>query len=200
MNNEYQFVTRWRVRGSVDEVYEVISEAVKYPRWWPSVYLDVKEIVRGDERGLHRRIHFFTKGWLPYTLKWESEVVEVERPHRLAIRATGDFAGSGVWDLRQDGLEVEATFDWRITADKALLRWLSPVMKPVFEANHRWAMEQGRISLELEMARRHARTAEERERVPEPPGPNRTSGLWLVAGGAAVVGAILAARRAIRRS
>ncbi len=42
--NDYHFITRWRVQGSVDEVYDVISRPLDYPRWWPSVYLQVKEI------------------------------------------------------------------------------------------------------------------------------------------------------------
>jgi len=45
------------------------------------------------------------------------------------------------------------------------------MFKPMFRANHVWAMKKGDESLVLELARRHARTPEERARVPEPPGP-----------------------------
>jgi len=40
-----------------------------------------------------------------------------------------------------------------------------------FEANHRWAMARGEESLELELRRRRAGTAAERDSVPAPPGP-----------------------------
>jgi len=72
------------------------------------------------------------------------------------------------------------------------LRYLSFLLKPAFSANHRWAMERGRESLELEIARRHAQTPEERHRIPAPPQPNRTSGLWLGLGLVVVVGVIVA--------
>ena len=55
-SNEYHFITRWRVQGTADEVYELISSPLDYPRWWPSVYLQTEEIARGDEHGLGRQV------------------------------------------------------------------------------------------------------------------------------------------------
>jgi hypothetical protein len=196
MSNSYHFLTRWRVHGDVDEVFDIVAEAAEYPRWWPSVYLRVSETAPGDEHGIGRCFDFYTKGWLPYTLRWSSRAVELERPRKLVIRAGGDFDGRGAWELRQDGEFVDISFDWQLSAEKPLLRDLSWLLRPVFEANHRWAMARGAESLRLELARRHARSEEERRRIPAPPGPNRTSGLWLGLATAAVVGAaVVAARR-----
>jgi len=44
-------------------------------------------------------------------------------------------------------------------------------MKPIFSANHHWAMAKGEESLKLELARRHATSAEELARIPAPPQP-----------------------------
>jgi hypothetical protein len=63
------------------------------------------------------------------------------------------------------------TYDWLLRADKPLLRRLSWLLKPIFAANHRWAMARGEESLKLELARRRAETPEERARVPAPAGP-----------------------------
>ena len=194
-SNEYHFITRWRVQSTTDEVYDLISQPLEYPRWWPSVYLKTEEVAPGDDRGVGRRIRLHTKGWLPYTLRWESCSTESTRPHRLAIRATGDFDGRGIWTLEQDDLFVNIIFDWKLTADKPLLRRLSFLLKPVFSANHRWAMARGLEGLQLELARRHAASADERERIPQPRGPNKTSGLWLVLGTAAMVAIIVASVR-----
>ena len=147
--NEYHFITRWRVAGSAAEVYDLVSHPLDFPRWWPAVYLQTEEIAPADERGLGHRVRLHTKGWLPYTLRWESRSVESDRPRRLAIAATGDFNGTGVWTLQQEGEFVNLTFDWKLTADKPLLRYLSFLLKPVFSANHRWAMARGLESLEL---------------------------------------------------
>jgi hypothetical protein len=187
LSNHYHFITRWRVRGTAEEVYDLISAPMDYPRWWPSVYLQTEEIAHGDERGIGRRVRLHTKGWLPYTLRWESCSTESSRPNRLAIRAIGDFDGRGIWSLEQDGEWANIVFDWELTADKPLLRWLSFLLKPVFSANHRWAMARGLESLKLELARRHAATAEERAHIPAPPAPNKSSGLWLIFGTAVVI-------------
>jgi hypothetical protein len=74
--------------------------------------------------------------------------------HTLQIRATGDFDGRGIWTLADRDGGVELTYDWRIRADKPLLRNLSWALKPIFAANHRWAMAQGQRSLQAEVDRR----------------------------------------------
>ncbi|MGE3913248.1 MAG: polyketide cyclase, partial [Chloroflexota bacterium] len=57
---------------------------------------------------------------------------------------------------RQDGSIADIVYDWQIRADKPLLKWFSPILKPIFSANHRWAMARGEESLVRELARRHA--------------------------------------------
>ncbi len=68
--NEYHFVTHWRVEGTVEEVSDVLGNAVDLTRWWPSVYLAVREIEPGGPDGVGRVVELHTKGWLPYTLHW----------------------------------------------------------------------------------------------------------------------------------
>jgi hypothetical protein len=168
--NDYHFITRWRVEGTCREVSDVLKEARELPRWWPSVYLDVKEIEPGDENGVGRVVSLHTKGWLPYTLRWHFRVTESRYPRGFSLEAWGDFAGRGVWTIEEEDGLVNVTYDWRIRADKKLLRSLSFLLKPVFSANHRWAMARGEESLKLELARRRAATAEEASRIPQPPG------------------------------
>jgi hypothetical protein len=169
--NEYRFLTRWRVEATIREVDDILNDVTALARWWPSVYLDVKETTPGDRTGLGRVVQLYTKGWLPYTLRWSFRVTESRYPDGFALEASGDFVGTGVWTLKQDGVWVEAAYDWRIRADKPILRYLSAIMKPIFAANHRWAMGKGEESLKLELARRRAATPEERARIPAPPQP-----------------------------
>lgn len=152
--NEYHFITRWRMEGRVEEVYRLLSNAPDFVRWWPKVYLDVKELEPGDQNGIGKVMSLHTKGWLPYTLRWQYRVTEVNFPDGFAFEANGDFVGRGIWKFKQDGNYVNMTFDWQIRADKPLLRYLSFLLKPLFSANHRWAMAQGERSLRAELARR----------------------------------------------
>ena len=195
--NDYHFITRGRVQSSLEEISEIIADGPDLVRWWPSVYLDVKQIQPGDERGMGRVISLYTKGWLPYTLRWQFRVVEDHYPHGFTLQAWGDFVGRGIWTFGQDGPWVDITYDWKIQADKPLLRYFSFLIKPVFSANHHWAMRKGEESLKLELARRRASTPEELARIPAPPTPTTTSPVPLLLGTAAILSLLagLIARR-----
>jgi hypothetical protein len=197
--NDYHFVTHWRVRSTPEEAADVISDATGLPRWWPAVYLDVEERERGDEDGVGRVIDLYTKGWLPYTLRWNFTVTESDYPHTLAIVAEGDFNGTGRWMFVGDGDFTDVTYDWRISANKPLLRRLSWAMKPVFAANHRWAMARGLESLELELERRRAESPEEAAAFPPPPRATATRDVLKLAVPAAIAGAAFAIAAACHR-
>ena len=171
MSNQYEFVTVWRVPGTVAEVNTILGDAEALTRWWPCVYLDVVARRGGGVGGVGGVADLYTKGWLPYTLRWTLTITEPITADGFALEAGGDLCGTGRWRFEQDGPEVEIIYDWRVNATKPLLRRLSWLMKPVFSANHRWAMARGEESLRLELRRRHAMSEAERAAVPPPPGP-----------------------------
>ena len=169
--NDYHFITHWRVESTPEEVSEILENAVDLVRWWPSAYLKVEVLEPGDERGVGKLVKLHTKGWLPYTLRWQFRVTEARYPNGFTLQALGDFEGRGIWTFEQDGSQVNITYDWKIGTRKPLLNALSFLLKPLFAANHRWAMARGLESLKLELARRHARSPEDAALVPPPPPP-----------------------------
>jgi hypothetical protein len=195
---EYRFVTDWRVPGTPEEVSAILEDARGLSRWWPSVYLDVDELESGDELGVGKRVRLHTKGWLPYTLRWQFRVTESRHPHGFSLEAVGDLAGSGAWTLEPWGIWTNVRYDWRVRAEKPLLRILSPLARPLLEANHRWAMRRGEESLRLELARRRASTDEERARVPAPPPPTSSSPLPLLVASVGIGAVALVAARLLR--
>ncbi len=188
--NDYHFLTTWRVDGTTGEVADVLRDPLDLVRWWPAVYLGAEELDSPDLRGLGQRVRLHTRGWLPYTLWWEFVVTESRYPERFGFDVTGDFRGHGLWTLEQDGAHVNATFDWRIHAEKPLLRRLAPLLRPLLEANHRWAMAQGEQSLRLELLRRRAATPDARRSVPPPPGPITYAAVGILAGAAVIGGSL----------
>ena len=169
--SSYHFVTRWRVEGRREDVAEILDDVSALPRWWPSVYLDVRVLEEGGHDGVGRVVDLWTKGWLPYTLRWRFTTAARQGAAGLTLHAEGDFRGTGTWTFTQDGDQVDVEYDWRITAEKRLLRRLTWLMRPVFEANHLWAMRRGEESLRLELERRRAPDGAARQRVPAPPAP-----------------------------
>jgi hypothetical protein len=100
--------------------------------------------------------------------------------------------------LKQNGRYVDVRYDWKIVVEKPLLKYFSPIMKPIFAANHRWAMAKGEQSLEL--ARRHARTPHERAEIPVPPPPITSSPLPLLLATVGVVGVSVGLIRLVIRA
>lgn len=154
--NEYHFITQWRVRGTVEEVFPILFNALEYPRWWPEVYLAVEELAPPGPAGLEATARLRTRGKLPYELHWTARVIESHPPHGFSIAATGDLLGRGRWILEQIGGEVAVAFCWRVEAKKPLLRSFSWLLKPLFSWNHAWAMRRGEEALRRELSRRKA--------------------------------------------
>lgn len=177
--NDYHFITTWQVPATPDNITAVLGDAEGLARWWPSVYLDVQVLATGEPSGVGKVVEVWTKGWPPYTLRWQFTVTESDPPRGFRLIAAGDFVGEGTWTLTEDrpaddpnGPLTSVVYDWRIVAEKGLLRRLSPVMRPLFGANHRWAMARGEESLLLELARRRAANDSiALANVPPPPAP-----------------------------
>ena len=152
--NDYHFVTHWRVKGTLEEVNRILSNTTEFPRWCPSVYLSVKEVHPGGADHIGRVVEMHTKGRLPYTIHWYSRLIDVDPPYGFSIEATGDFQGRGIWTFSRDRKHVKITYDWTVRTEKPLLKYLSFLLKPLFAANHRWAMARVEEGLQAELARR----------------------------------------------
>lgn len=200
---EHRFLTHWQIFGTASEISDVLHRTTDLTRWWPSVYLDAEEIERGGEGGIGRRVRLRTKGWLPYTFDWELRVTGSRHPLGFSIEARGDLAGTGVWTFEPIGAWTLVTCDWRVRAEKPLLRALSPFLFPALAANHRWAMRRGEESLRLELERLRATTPADRARIPAPPAPSSAAPLILAGVAAGVLafalGHLLIGRRCRRR-
>jgi hypothetical protein len=171
--SRYHIVTTWRIEASLEEVGAILADISGLVTWWPSVYLAVEETAPGDATGVGKEVALLTKGWLPYTLRWSFRVIEVDPPRRVVLVPVGDFTGRGEWTFAQEGPVAVIRYDWEVEARKPMLRALTWLFRPVFTANHNWAMRKGEDSLWLEVIRRRAGTEAERARVPPPPGPSR---------------------------
>jgi hypothetical protein len=164
--NQYRFETHWSVTGQVAVVADLINQPELLTLWWPSVYL---EIDKRHEQG-RDVYHLFTKGWLPYTLRWHFHQTKADLPHRLELAAAGDLQGYGIWTFTQNGPQVDVRYEWVVDANKPILRYLSFLLKPLFAFNHHWAMRKGEESLKLELAR--MQSGQSRLEAPEPPQAN----------------------------
>lgn len=149
----YYFVTQWKVSGTVSQVYAILNDVSGYPRWWPSLAACFECLAEGNADGVGAKGNITTKGFLPYIIRWTYEVVHATPPHEFSIRASGDLTGEGHWTLKQENLMVKITYEWNVQGDKALLRYLSPILRPLFTWNHNWVMARGKEGLVRELQR-----------------------------------------------
>jgi uncharacterized protein YndB with AHSA1/START domain len=155
-SREYVFVDEWDVAAPRESVFAAIADARSYPTWWKPVYLEVES--EGEPAvGSVSRQHF--KGRLPYHLRTRSRITRLEAPYAIGAEVDGDLRGTGLWTLTSnDDGTTHVRFDWRVHADRLLLRLLTPVLRRALRWNHAWAIARAREGLEP-----YARAAAARE-------------------------------------
>ncbi len=145
MAAEYVFIDEWDVKAPIEAVFNALADARTYPAWWKPVYIAV-ECDGLPAVGVASKHHF--KGRLPYELRQTSEIVRLDPPRQFEIKVHGDLTGRGVWTLTPSRDAVHVKFDWRVQADRALLRVLTPIARPFFRWNHNWAIHRAMEGLE----------------------------------------------------
>lgn len=146
MVDEYVFIDEWEVDAPQEAIFDALADARTYPEWWRPVYLKVDADCE-PRVGCVSRQEF--KGRLPYHLNTRSEIVRLERPREFEVEVVGDLTGKGVWTLTPaDAGKVHIRFDWRVIADRPLLRYLTPVLRPLFRWNHNWSIKRAIEGLE----------------------------------------------------
>jgi hypothetical protein len=188
---DFHLVTKWRVLGTVEEAFDLISHVEDLPRWWPAGFPEVLVIEQGDASGVGTIVRIATKGFMPYVLRWHMRVTDVVPNTSISIKAWGDFEGAGVWTFARNDAWCDITYDWQVSVKKGVERYLSLIARPLVASNHNWVMARGEESLRIELARRHAPSDVARASLPEPPGPKKLSLLPFAAAGATLLGFLL---------
>jgi uncharacterized protein YndB with AHSA1/START domain len=146
--DSYRFLTRWQFNAPIDRVWEAITDVERYPKWWPGIRRAY--VVRSTRAGqVGQVVSFAVRGSLPYTLHFLSEAVESDPPRRLVVRATGDLAGRGEWELTPTAAGTAVSYLWEVRLDKpgfALLTRL-PGVRRALESNHDRVMARGGSNL-----------------------------------------------------
>ena len=145
MPARYDFLDEWDVDAPIEAVFDALADARSYPAWWRPVYLEVEADGPPEARQTSR--HLF-KGRLPYRLRATSTIVGLDRPYELVTDVRGDLSGRGRWSLTREGERTHVRFDWRVSADRPLLRVLTPLLRPLFRWNHAWAVARAVEGLE----------------------------------------------------
>jgi uncharacterized protein YndB with AHSA1/START domain len=146
----YRFVDRWVTAAPIERVYDAIGDPLGYERWWTDFVVRATGDSGPPRPG--KKNELLVKAYLPYKVNFGLEVVEAEAPRRILSRLSKDFDGSGEWTLVEANGRTEATLDWRPSVNHALIKYLTPVLRPLFRSNHNWAMRRGERQLNEHLA------------------------------------------------
>jgi len=149
LGREYAFVDEWDVAAPAPTVYEALADTRTYPDWWRPVYLDV-EADGPPAIGTVSHQHF--KSRLPYHLRTRSRITRLDPGREIEADVDGDLRGRGVWRLTPTDAGTHVQFNWTVRPDRRLLRVLTPLIRPVLRANHRWAIARAIDGLEPYLA------------------------------------------------
>jgi uncharacterized protein YndB with AHSA1/START domain len=138
----YSFTTYWYIEAPIETVWEVIYDSENWPRWWKYVSR-VKELKKGDKKGVGAIQQFKWNSALPYKIVFDTEVTKVERPHVLVGNSTGQLIGTGRWELSQKHGFTTVRYDWNVQTTKKWMNLLAPIMRRVFAWNHNILMSEG---------------------------------------------------------
>jgi uncharacterized protein YndB with AHSA1/START domain len=145
MAREYVFIDEWDVDAPQEQIFMALADSRTYPEWWIPTYLEVQADGPPAE-GVSAKHRFKAK--LPYTLTTTSTITRLEPPREIEAHVDGDLRGRGIWTLTPTNGKIHVRFDWRVFADRPLLRVLTPLLRPLFRWNHNLAIKQAMAGLE----------------------------------------------------
>ena len=144
----------WQLDASFEELDFVLENPLSIADWWASVFMQV-EVLGGDyysQDGLQCKL--WTKGFLPHTFSFIANVFHDKNEEQVIVKTTGDFGGLGTISRYKRDVGSIVHINWRTRVDSHWLYWLMMMIKPLFVANHKWAMRKGRLGLTAEIERR----------------------------------------------
>jgi uncharacterized protein YndB with AHSA1/START domain len=151
--DHYALVSMWRVDAPVERVWQVLSDAESWPDWWPFVE-GVERILPGEPNGLHSVWRYTWKTMLPYKLRFELCITQVEAPSLVAAAVSGDLVGRGTCRIYREEPWTVVRYEWNVRTCRPWMRWVALLARPIFWWNHRMVMRRGETKLALRLARR----------------------------------------------
>lgn len=147
-NRRYAFVTEWTFEETdIEEVFAILIDMPAYPTWWE----DFKEITvtkqgpHGGPLGNVMTGTFVSR--LRYTFRTINEIVECKPPHTFTINLDGDSTGFGRWELEQRGADCYVKFIWELEVNQPIIRFLTPLLRGLFNHEHDLAMSKGYVKI-----------------------------------------------------
>ena len=142
MRSEFAFDRRWAFDASPAELWQTLSRAEQFPRWWSWLRrFDGDGLSDGLEEGARARC--VVRGPVPYTLRFTVTVRRLVPRELIETDVTGDLEGPARLEILPDGSGSRARLAWTVELRDPLLRAASRFARPLMEWGHDWVVSAG---------------------------------------------------------
>jgi hypothetical protein len=143
---KFELVSEWHLAASPEAVWAVLEAPEEWPRWWPEIRRVelLKSGVANDEGALRRT---WWTSRLPYGFVIDFTTRVAQKPQLLAVEASGDLIGMGRWEVSAIPVGTRVRYVWQVLPHKRWMRWLAPLLAPVFAWNHHAVMRDGAMGM-----------------------------------------------------
>lgn len=154
--NSYRFVERWDLPGfTPEQVYDVLVDAKLLPEWWTGVFLEAEGIGENPEPVAGAKAKVVARGFLPYKVRFVIEAIELIPGKLVLVKTSGDFNGQGRATITASDEGTILETEWLAIVNKPIVRFLSPILRPIFALNHYWTTPRGVKGLLRYLAEKH---------------------------------------------
>jgi uncharacterized protein YndB with AHSA1/START domain len=128
----------WCFGAPPDVVWAALAATDDYPRWWPWLTtFDADGLVAGG------RWRCTVRPPLQYSVRFAIDIDEVEPPHLVTARVSGDITGHARIDITESGARSEVRLASALTPTRRTIAWLAAVAGPIARRSHDWVLDTG---------------------------------------------------------
>ncbi len=129
---------RHRFPVAPDDLWRAMEQVEDYPTWWPWLR-------HFDGGGLRSGTMWsaVVQPPLPYRLRFDLHLVEVEAPRLVTAHVTGDIVGTARIEITRIDTGSELHLVSELAPASSALRAVAQVAAPVARFGHEWVLDAG---------------------------------------------------------
>jgi uncharacterized protein YndB with AHSA1/START domain len=129
---------RFRFDADAQTVWDAIGDVESYREWWPW-------LVDFEAKGLHLGDVWqcAVKPPLPYTLRFDIELIDLVEPSLITAEVTGDISGGARLEIRPGDHGSDLRLISSLQPTGLAFRVLATAARPVARYGHDWILDNG---------------------------------------------------------
>ncbi len=134
----FEFDRSWEFPVPPEQFWKVISNIDELTGWWHWLEVDPDtKFVEGNQ------ISAQVRPPLPYSLRFEIELQDVQPPNRVVAHVTGDIEGPARLEILESADGSRVRIVWSMKLQASLLKGVALFARPVLEWGHEWVVGTG---------------------------------------------------------